>query len=328
MIVTIDGPAGAGKSSVARSGAAARLRLPRHRRHVPRRRPRRHCAATRPGRRAALAGCSTALRLEIRPGQVLLGGEDVAPCDPLAGESPPPPGPVAEAARAGTRSSNGSGQIAAGRNIVCEGATRGRSSSRSRVQVLPVRRPRRRLAAAAIANFACAARRFPFAEVLAPSRSAQRPRCARDIAPMVPAPDAILLDSTLLTLDEVVERDGREVRLRRQRSKPPWPCSGQAARNGAHARAPSLNDVAACDARLWFIAWYHESSTWPYHAVMTLGFSLRIQGTATCRRTGPALLIANHQSYLDPLAGRPGGARPLGVSGPQDTVPQSLLRPA
>jgi 1-acyl-sn-glycerol-3-phosphate acyltransferase len=34
---------------------------------------------------------------------------------------------------------------------------------------------------------------------------------------------------------------------------------------------------------------------------MTLAFSFRVDGKANIPRTGPALLIANHQSYLDPL---------------------------
>jgi cytidylate kinase len=37
----------------------------------------------------------------------------------------------------------------------------------------------------------------------------------RDLAPMIPAPDAILLDSTQLTLEQVVERMEQHVRLKR-----------------------------------------------------------------------------------------------------------------
>jgi 1-acyl-sn-glycerol-3-phosphate acyltransferase len=45
--------------------------------------------------------------------------------------------------------------------------------------------------------------------------------------------------------------------------------------------------------------WY-ETCFWVSGAVMTLGFSLRTEGMRNVPRTGPALLIANHQSYLDP----------------------------
>ena len=36
-------------------------------------------------------------------------------------------------------------------------------------------------------------------------------------------------------------------------------------------------------------------------AAMTLGFSLRVDGRRNVPRRGPALLIANHQSFLDPV---------------------------
>jgi 1-acyl-sn-glycerol-3-phosphate acyltransferase len=47
---------------------------------------------------------------------------------------------------------------------------------------------------------------------------------------------------------------------------------------------------------LWF-----ESCYWLSATVMTLGFSLRTQGQQHIPRRGPALLIANHQSYMDPI---------------------------
>jgi 1-acyl-sn-glycerol-3-phosphate acyltransferase len=47
---------------------------------------------------------------------------------------------------------------------------------------------------------------------------------------------------------------------------------------------------------LWYEMWYGLT-----FAGMTLGFSLRIEGASNVPRDGPVLLIANHQSYLDPL---------------------------
>jgi 1-acyl-sn-glycerol-3-phosphate acyltransferase len=45
--------------------------------------------------------------------------------------------------------------------------------------------------------------------------------------------------------------------------------------------------------------WY-ESFFWVSGPAMTLGFSLRTEGMRHIPKSGPALLIANHQSYLDP----------------------------
>jgi 1-acyl-sn-glycerol-3-phosphate acyltransferase len=46
--------------------------------------------------------------------------------------------------------------------------------------------------------------------------------------------------------------------------------------------------------------WY-ETAYWISAAGMMFGFSLRAEGGRHVPRTGPALLIANHQSFLDPL---------------------------
>jgi len=45
--------------------------------------------------------------------------------------------------------------------------------------------------------------------------------------------------------------------------------------------------------------WY-ESFFWVSGPAMTLGFSLRTEGMRHVPKSGPALLIANHQSYFDP----------------------------
>ncbi len=47
--------------------------------------------------------------------------------------------------------------------------------------------------------------------------------------------------------------------------------------------------------RLWFRSKYCMTT-----AAMTLAFSLRTAGTENVPKRGPALLVANHQSYLDP----------------------------
>ena len=48
--------------------------------------------------------------------------------------------------------------------------------------------------------------------------------------------------------------------------------------------------------KIWYECVYYLSAT-----VMTFGSSLRTQGYHHVPRQGPALLIANHQSYLDPI---------------------------
>src|SRR5215468_8422770 len=47
-------------------------------------------------------------------------------------------------------------------------------------------------------------------------------------------------------------------------------------------------------------AWY-EATYWLSALVMTTGFSLRTVGRRNVPRRGPALLLANHQSFLDPV---------------------------
>jgi 1-acyl-sn-glycerol-3-phosphate acyltransferase len=62
---------------------------------------------------------------------------------------------------------------------------------------------------------------------------------------------------------------------------------------------PPLNDALARTEAPWFRLW-HEFLYLPYHMAFTLGFSMRLQGQRNMPKTGPALLIANHQSFLDP----------------------------
>jgi 1-acyl-sn-glycerol-3-phosphate acyltransferase len=61
---------------------------------------------------------------------------------------------------------------------------------------------------------------------------------------------------------------------------------------------PPTDDLARIESP-WFRLW-HDFLYVPYHMAFTLGFSLRLQGQRNMPETGPALLIANHQSFLDP----------------------------
>jgi 1-acyl-sn-glycerol-3-phosphate acyltransferase len=49
-----------------------------------------------------------------------------------------------------------------------------------------------------------------------------------------------------------------------------------------------------------FMAWHHSLYAF-YHTIFTLGFSLRMQGHENMPLEGPALVVSNHQSFLDPL---------------------------
>jgi 1-acyl-sn-glycerol-3-phosphate acyltransferase len=51
----------------------------------------------------------------------------------------------------------------------------------------------------------------------------------------------------------------------------------------------------------WLSDLWYEGVRWFTVTGMTLAFSLRLDGMDHVPRTGPALLIANHQSFIDPI---------------------------
>jgi 1-acyl-sn-glycerol-3-phosphate acyltransferase len=69
----------------------------------------------------------------------------------------------------------------------------------------------------------------------------------------------------------------------------------------ADNRSPvNAESVLIADASLPAKIWY-ESAFLSGMAAMTLGFSLRTEGRRNMPAGGPVLVVANHQSYLDPL---------------------------
>lgn len=214
MIITIDGPAGAGKSSAAKllaqrlgfdfldTGAMYRVVT---------------LAALRakvdPSDAAALGRLLDELRMEMSGGRVLLAGEDVtAPI--RAPEITAASAAIASSPIVRQRLAALQRQLAHGRNIVSEGRDQGTvvfpgAECKFFLVADPKERARRRHA-----ELAQRGDPVDLNEILAAQEARDARDAARDIAPMKPAPDAIILDSTGLSLDEVVRRMEEEARRR------------------------------------------------------------------------------------------------------------------
>ncbi len=214
MIVTIDGPAGAGKSSAARA-LARRLGFEFLDTGAMYR------AVALAGLRAgldfrdevALARLLAGLRLDMPPGRVLLNGADVTAeirtAAVTAASSPVAASPVvrrflADAQRA----------LAAGRDMVCEGRDQGTvvfpdAACKFFLVADPTERARRRQR-----EMEARGETVALEQVLRAQEERDRRDASRDVAPMRPAADAVVLDSTHLSPDRVVERMDQEVRRR------------------------------------------------------------------------------------------------------------------
>ncbi len=217
MIITIDGPAGAGKSSAAKelarrlgfefldTGAMYRAVT---------------LAALRAGvslsDQAAMEKVMTDFRLEMLPGRVILNDEDLTR-EIRAGPVTAASGAVADSPIVRRRLGEMQRQIAAGRNMVSEGRDQGTiifpdAECKFFLVADPLERARRRQR-----DMAGRGEVVPWNEVLEAQELRDARDRQRDLAPMIPAPDAILLDSTQLTLEQVVERMEQEVRRRMKR---------------------------------------------------------------------------------------------------------------
>lgn len=69
----------------------------------------------------------------------------------------------------------------------------------------------------------------------------------------------------------------------------------------------------------------YETTYWLSTSVMTLGFSLRAKGGSRVPSRGPALLIANHQSFIDPVLVGLASPRHLSVLARQTLFRHRLL---
>lgn len=214
MIVTIDGPAGAGKSSAARA-LARRLGFEfldtgAMYRAVT-------LAALRAGvdlrDQEALTRLMETVRLELPAGQVLLDGADVSTAIRSV-EVTALSGAIADSPVVRRQLARMQRAVAQGRNMVCEGRDQGTvvfpdAGCKFFLVADPEERARRRHH-----EMTDRGEVVDLAVVREALQARDQRDAARDLAPMRPAEDAILLDTTALTPDEVVGRMEAEVRRR------------------------------------------------------------------------------------------------------------------
>ena len=206
MIITIDGPAGSGKSSAARA-LAARLGFQfldtgAMYRAVTLAALRARIELTD---QAALTRLLEGLRLEMPPGRVVLNGEDVTGLIRTA-EITAASGPIADSRVVRLRLVELQREIARGRDIVCEGRDQGTvvfpdAACKFYLDADPLERARRRHR-----EMLARGEAVTLDDVLRAQEARDRRDAARDLAPMVPAADAVRLDSTGLSPEAVVDR--------------------------------------------------------------------------------------------------------------------------
>lgn len=300
MIVTIDGPAGAGKSSAARALARrlgfAFLDTGAMYRAVT-------LAALRSNTdrsdESALAGLIAGMRIEMPNGKVVLNGEDVT-ASLRTPEITAASGAIASSPSVRNKLSEWQRQIAAGGNFVCEGRDQGTivfpdAVCKFFLSADPNERARRRYRELLDRGEA-----VTFEGILQAQDERDARDAARDIAPMKPAHDAVIVDSTPWTLDQVV--DQMEAEVKRRIAARAMPARSASEGNGSQARRVSeapANNLDRMEST-WFRIW-HGAVYYTYFTSLTLGFSLRMRGQSNMPQTGPALVIANHQSFLDPM---------------------------
>ena len=211
MIITIDGPAGAGKSTVAKL-VARRLGFEFLDTGAMYR------AVTLAALRAqldlndqnTLAKLVESLRIELPAERVLLNGEDVT-VEIRTPQVTAASAPIASSRVVRERLVEWQRCIAAGRDMVCEGRDQGtivfpQAECTFFLSADAKERARRRLR-----ELQARGDQTTFNEVLAAQEARDARDAARDIAPMVPAADAVVLDTTEMSLDDVVARMVQEV---------------------------------------------------------------------------------------------------------------------
>jgi cytidylate kinase len=215
MIVTIDGPSGVGKSTVTKA-LAARLGFEYLDTGAMYR-----AVALAVLRRGAsfdehtvVAALLPGLHVEMPPGRVLLNGEDVSAAirTPEVSQGASKVAVIATVRRflAGEQQT-----AAAGRDMVCEGRDQGTFVFPDAVCKFFLVADARVRAERRAAELVEKGQRVTVDAVLADQDARDRRDAQRDLAPMRPAHDAIVLDTTHLTTDQVVEKLEQIVRARR-----------------------------------------------------------------------------------------------------------------
>jgi cytidylate kinase len=217
MIVTLDGPAGAGKSSAAKA-LAERLRMEYLDTGAMYRAVTLAVLRAKidPRNEQAIARLLSDLRLEMPPGRVLLDGEDVTH-EIRSAKVTHASGRVADSPIVRRHLVSLQRAWAADRNIVCEGRDQGTvvfpdAACKFFLIADPEERARRRQR-----EMAARGEDFSWNEILRAQEERDRRDAVRDLAPMVPAADAIILDTTQLSLDQVVDRMEQEVKRKGKR---------------------------------------------------------------------------------------------------------------
>lgn len=216
VIITIDGPAGAGKSSAAK-GLAARLHfeyldtgamfravaLALHRLGID------------PETAPCLASVLEMIELDQLAGRTLLGGEDVSEAirTPLVSSLA---SRVAVIGCVRDYLARRQREVAAGRNMVCEGRDQGTvvfpdAFLKVFLTADPLERARRRHR-----EMVTRGQNVPLEEVLRMQQERDARDESRQLAPTRPAADAVIIDTTHLSLADVLDRLELEVARRRR----------------------------------------------------------------------------------------------------------------
>ena len=214
MIVTLDGPAGAGKSSAARA-LAQRLDFEYMDTGAMYRAV--TLAALRAGidraDQKAVAELIASLRIELPHDQVFVNNEDITGLIRTA-EVTKASGKIADSPAVRRFLVGLQQHIAEGRNMVCEGRDQGtivfpNALCKFFLVADSGERARRRQQ-----EMAERGEVHDLEAILLAQEKRDRRDAARDLAPMVPAADAIMIDSTHLDLESVVAKMEVEVRRR------------------------------------------------------------------------------------------------------------------
>lgn len=215
MIVTIDGPAGTGKSTAAR-GLAQRLGFEYLDTGAMFRAV--GLAAARagiaPDDEQALAEVLVDLCLEMPPGRILLNGEDVSLAI-RSSEAASAASRVAVLACVRTFLAEQQRAIARGRKMVCEGRDQGTvvfpdAHVKFFLMADATERARRRLG-----DLERQGQSTTLDDVLMAQEERDRRDASRALAPLRAADDAIWVDTTHLSAEDVLDRLEHEVRARR-----------------------------------------------------------------------------------------------------------------